>query len=392
MIPITKTVFDETDFAIIQEPLKSGWVVQGKYVKQFEEMFSSLSRAPYSIATTSCTTSLHIAMSVMGIKPGDEVLVPAFTWVSTANCVEYMGAKPVFVDIDLKTFNIDLNKIEEKITPRTKGIIPVHLFGLLCPMDEINEIAEKYHLFVVEDAACAFDSWYKGRHAGTWGDMGCFSFHPRKAITTGEGGMITTDSEKYARLCQSLRDHGATRTDWQRHDQKQSFLLAQYPHLGYNYRMTDIQGALGVTQMQKANKIMAGRRGGAADYNSKLKDLSWLQLPFAHSDYVHGYQSYVCLFQPEKPSLNNVEKLNAIRNEIMAALEEKGIITRQGTHAAALADYYRNKYAIKREDYPNAYLAELLTITLPLYYGITPEEIDTVVKETIALFNERYKL
>jgi perosamine synthetase len=391
MIPITKTVFDETDLALIQKPLRSGWVVQGKYVKQFEEMFSKFIHTPYSIATTSCTTSLHIAMASLGLRPGDEVLVPAFTWVATANCVEYMGAKPVFVDIDLETFNIDLNKIEEKITPKTKGIIPVHLFGLLCPMDKINKIAEKYNLFVVEDAACAFDSWYKGKHAGTWGDMGCFSFHPRKAITTGEGGMITTDKQAYADMCQSLRDHGATKTDFQRHEQKYSFLLAQYPYLGYNYRMTDIQGALGVSQMQKAKKIMDGRRRGASEYNDRLKNISWLKLPYINKDYIHGYQSYVCLFQPEKPSLKNVEKLNQIRNDIMASLEEKGIITRQGTHAAALVDYYRNKYGIESHHYPNAYLAESLTITLPLYYGITSDEIDTVIKEISNSFDKRYK-
>ena len=391
MIPITKTVFDETDLSLIQEPLKSGWVVQGKYVKQFEEMFSEFIHTPYSIATTSCTTSLHIAMASLGIKPGDEVLVPAFTWVATANCVEYMGATPIFVDIDLETFNIDLNKIEEKITPKTKGIIPVHLFGLLCPMDKINKIAKKYNLFVVEDAACAFDSWYKGKHAGTWGDMGCFSFHPRKAITTGEGGMITTGEKGYADICQSLRDHGATKTDFERHEQKYSFLLAQYPYLGYNYRMTDIQGALGVSQMQKAKKIMDGRRKGASEYNDRLKNISWLKIPYANEDYVHGYQSYVCLFQPQKPSFENVAKLTQMRNDIMASLEEKGIITRQGTHAAALVGYYRNKYGIKFNHYPNAYLAESLTITLPLYYGITSDEIDTVIKEISSSFNKRYK-
>ena len=391
MIPITRTVFDETDFAIIQEPLKSGWVVQGKYVAQFEEMFSDFSRSSYCVATTSCTTALHIAMATLGVQPGDEVLVPAFTWVSTANCIEYMGAKPVFVDIDLKTFNIDVNKIEEKITPKTRGIIPVHLFGLLCPMDEIRQISQKNDLFIVEDSACAFDSWYKGKHAGTWSDMGCFSFHPRKAITTGEGGMITTSNEQYAKICRSLRDHGAVKSDLQRHEQKNSFLLADYPLLGYNFRMTDIQGALGVSQMSKAQKIMEGRRKGAAEYNSKLKNLSWLQLPYTNSDYVHGYQSYVCLLQPEKPTLGNVAKLNHLRNEIMASLEEQGIITRQGTHAAALVDYYKNKYAIKPEHYPNAYLAECLSITFPLYFGITSDEIDTVVREIAELFHKRYK-
>ena len=194
-IPITKAIFDETDFSIIQEPLRSGWVVQGKFVKQFEDLFSAMTRSPHSVATSSCTTALHIAVAALGLKPGDEVLVPAFTWIATPNCVEYMGARPVFVDVDLRTFNIDVDQIERHITPRTKGIIPVHLFGLAADMTPIMEIAQRHGLWVLEDAACAFDSWYKGKHLGTFGEFGAFSFHPRKAITTGEGGMLTTASD-----------------------------------------------------------------------------------------------------------------------------------------------------------------------------------------------------
>lgn len=380
MIPITKAIFDEHDLSIIQEPLKSGWVVQGKYVKQFEDLFSSFTGAEHSIATTSCTTALHIAMAALDLRPGDEVIVPAFTWIATANCVEYLGARPVFVDVDLRTFNIDVKRIEEKITPRTRGIIPVHLFGLVADMDPILDLAKKHNLFVVEDAACAFDSWYRGKHAGTFGDFGCFSFHPRKSITTGEGGMLTTQDDQRAALCRTLRDHGASRSDFQRHHQKYSFLLAEYHHLGFNFRMTDIQGALGVAQMQKAAAIMEGRRRGAAAYDERLKDVSWLQLPFTHEDYVHGYQSYVCLFQPEAPTLENCERLFNARNEIMVALEERGVVTRQGTHAAALLGYYTEKYGTRPEDFPAAYMAERLTITLPLYAGMTVEEVDTVVE------------
>lgn len=387
MIPITKAVFDQSDLDIIQEPLKSGWVVQGKYVKQFEDMFCELTGVRQSVATTSCTTALHIAMAALNLKPGDEVLVPAFTWISTANCVEYFGAKPVFVDVDLKTFNIDITKIEEKITAKTVGIIPVHLFGLVADMDPIMQIAKKHKLFVVEDAACGFDSWYKGQHCGTFGDFGCFSFHPRKAITTGEGGMITTMSDEQGALCRTLRDHGASRSDFQRHNQKYSFLLAEYNHLGFNFRMTDMQGALGVTQMQKQARIMSGRRAGAVRYDELLKGLNWLQLPFKHDDYKHGYQSYVCLYMPEKPTLDNCLKMHEERNQIMANLETKGIITRQGTHTAALLGYYSKKYNITKEQFPNAYMAEMLTITLPLYMDITAEENNTVVTELKAEFD-----
>jgi perosamine synthetase len=374
VIPITKAIFDESDLALIQEPLKSGWVVQGRYVKQFEEMFCAFAGSGHALATTSCTTALHTAMAALGVGPGDEVLVPAFTWVATANCVEYVGATPMFVDIDLRTFNLDVAKLEDRITPRTKAIIPVHLFGLLADMDPILEMARRHGLAIVEDAACAFDSWYKGRHAGVFGDVGCFSFHPRKAITTGEGGMITTQSAEVAALCGSLRDHGASRSDFQRHHQQAAFLLAEYAHLGFNFRMTDIQGALGVAQMRKAAGIMASRRDGAARYDALLADVPWLELPFRHADYVHGFQSYVCLFEPEHATMAGVATAHERRNALMAALEERGISTRQGTHAAAHAAYYARKYGIRPEDYPNAYVAERLTLTLPLYAGMTEEE------------------
>jgi perosamine synthetase len=390
-IPITKAIFDETDFALIQEPLKSGWVVQGKFVKQFEGMFSDMTKSPHSIATSSCTTAMHIAVAALGLKPGDEVLVPAFTWIATPNCVEYMGAKPVFVDIDLRTFNIDVEQIERRITPRTKGIIPVHLFGLSADMSPIMEIARKHNLWVLEDAACGFDSWYKDAHVGTFGEFGAFSFHPRKAITTGEGGMLTTKRDDLDALSRTLRDHGASRSDLDRHHQQYSFLLAEYHHLGFNFRMTDIQGALGVAQMNKSAKIMSSRRAGAARYDKLLANTGWLQLPFTHADYVHGYQSYVCLFQPETPDLSSCERLFDCRNAIMGGLEERGIVTRQGTHAPPHLHYYAEKYGIRPADYPSAYMAERLSITLPLFSGMTEDESEAVVGNLVEEFQKQYQ-
>jgi dTDP-4-amino-4,6-dideoxygalactose transaminase len=390
MIPITKAVFDNLDLEMITEPLKSGWVVQGKFVKEFEDRFAQMTNSRHAVATSSCTTALHIAMAALGVKAGDEVLVPSFTWIATPNCVEYMGARPVFVDIDLRTFNIDVDQIERHITPRTRGIIPVHLFGLSADMDPIMDIAQRHGLFVVEDAACGFDSWYKGRHTGTFGEMGTFSFHPRKAITTGEGGMITTQSDDLSRLSRTLRDHGASRSDLERHQQAYSFLLAEYRHLGFNFRMTDIQGALGVSQMRKAASIMGARRSAAARYDALLKDFDWLELPHRHVDYVHGYQSYVCLFRPEEPSMATSERLFDCRNAMMAALEAKGIITRQGTHAPPHLHYYAEKYGINPADFPNAHLAERLSLTLPLYAQMTAEESETVAGELAEVFENQY--
>jgi len=377
-IPITKTYFGPEELRAVQLPLETGWVVQGPFVKLFEDRFSAFTGAKFSSATSSCTTALHIAVAALGLKPGDEVIVPAFTWVSTANVVEYMGAKPIFCDIDLQTFNIDVKQVEALITPRTVGMIPVHLFGLCADMKALMRIAKAHKLWVVEDAACAFGGWIEGKHAGTFGDAGCFSFHPRKSLTTGEGGMITTESEEIDRLSRSLRDHGASRSDLTRHTEKASFLLAEYNHLGFNFRMTDIQGALGCAQMDRAGWLLETRASRAANYDELLADIDWLATPFIPEGYKHGYQAYVCLFRPENPDLKNVAQLHRQRNELMMALEERGIATRQGTHAPVIQGYYSEKYDLHPEQFPNAYLADRLSLALPLYPQMTDEEQNLV--------------
>ena len=384
-IPITKTYFDDTDFENIQKPLKSGWVVQGPFVKEFEERFSKYVKSKYSIACSSCTTALHIALAALGINEGDEVIVPAFTWVSTANAVEFTGAKPIFCDIDLRTFNIDLNQIEDKITDKTKAIIPVHLFGLPVDMDAVMSISKKYNLKIVEDAACGFGAYYKNKHVGNFGDFGCFSFHPRKVITTGEGGMITTQSEELDIKCRMLRNHGEE-INRDINNDSEVLLLSEFNVLGYNYRMTDIQGALGVSQINKADWIQKQRGERAKKYDELIKDFNWLRKPFgiatgSNEDYRHGYQSYVCLFQPGEITMSNIDKLGKMRNDLMINLQKKGISTRQGTHAVTMLGYYKNKYGITNEDYPNAMFADRLSLALPLYPQMTDEEQNFVVNE-----------
>jgi perosamine synthetase len=373
-IPITKGVFGPEEFAAIQKPLETGWLVQGPYVREFEDKFCQFSGAPHSIATTSCTTALHIAVAALGLKPGDEVIVPSFTWIATANAIEYLGAKPVFCDIDLTTFNLDVSQVESLITSRTVGLLPVHLFGLCAEMDTIRKIADKHHLWIVEDAACAFGAWYRGRHAGTMSDAGCFSFHPRKSITTGEGGMITTARPDLDKLARSLRDHGASKSDLARHQGKTAFLLSEFNLLGYNFRMTDIQGALGSAQMDRAHSILAARANGARRYDQLLKGIDWLVPPVVPEGCVHGYQSYVCLFHPESAKLDNVERLYDRRNDLLTKMEAKGIATRQGTHAPVMLGYYAQKYGLEAEQYPQALMADHLTITLPLYAQMTEDD------------------
>jgi perosamine synthetase len=378
-IPITKPFFGPEELRAVQEPLESGWVVQGPFVQEFEKRFSAFTRAPHAAAASSCTTALHLAVAALGLRPGDDVIVPAFTWVATPNVVEYMGARPIFADVSLETFNISPALAAAAVTAKTVGIIPVHLFGLCAEMTPLGRLAEKHSLWTVEDAACGFGAWSGGRHAGTFGDFGCFSFHPRKSITTGEGGMVTSARQDLHDQVCSLRDHGATKTDRERHEQKGSFLLASYPHLGYNYRLTDIQGALGCVQMSRAQTLLDGRTRAARRYSERLAGLEWLRIPAPPEGDVHGWQSYVCLFRPEMPTLQNVDRLHARRNLLMAALEAQGIATRQGTHAPVIQSYYAAKYAIRPEDFPNSYLADRLTLSLPLYPQITDAEIDYVV-------------
>lgn len=378
-IPITRPFIGDEELEALRAPLESGWLVQGPEVAKFEDSFSRFTGAKHSAATSSCTTALHLAVAALGLKSGDEVIVPAFTWVATPNVVEYMGATPIFCDINLATFNIDPDAIEHLVTSRTVGIIPVHLFGLSADMDPILAVARRHGLWVVEDAACGLGASYRDRHVGTLGDVGCFSFHPRKSITTGEGGMVTTASPETDSKVRSLRDHGASRSDLDRHVATAGFLLPSYDDLGYNYRMTDLQAALGVVQMTRADWILSRRRAIAGRYDTALASIPWLIRPQVPAGYVHGYQSYVGLYAPEAPSMDSLAQLNGRRNELMQALEDQGIATRQGTHAPVLLGYYTRRYGLKPEAYPSSVMADRLSISLPLYAQMTEEEIDRVV-------------
>lgn len=378
-IPITRPLFGEEELRAVQRPLESGWVVQGPYVADFEQRFGDYIGSPHAVATSSCTTALHVAVAALGLKPGDEVIVPAFTWISTANVVEYLGATPVFCDVDLETFNIDVGHCATLIGERTVGIIPVHLFGLPADIEPLLELARSHGLWVVEDAACGFGAWHKGRHVGTFGDAGAFSFHPRKSITTGEGGMLTTSDDDRAQLARALRDHGASRSDLTRHGESGSFLLAEYAHLGFNYRMTDIQGALGCVQMDRADWILTRRRELAGRYDALLAEIDWLRTPRVPAGDVHGYQAYVCLFAPEEPSLENISDLRRRRNQLMSQLERDGIATRQGTHAPVTTRYYAERYDLSPAAFPSAVIAESASLTLPLYPQLSEEDQELVV-------------
>ncbi|HYW56857.1 MAG TPA: DegT/DnrJ/EryC1/StrS family aminotransferase [Polaromonas sp.] len=383
-VPIARTSLSEEEIQSVLRPLRSGWLVQGPEVREFEEKWSAFTGAHHSIAVTSCTTALHLSLAALGFGPGDEAIVPAFTWIATANVVEHLGGKVVFCDIDLNTFNLDVNDAARKITSRTKAILPVHLFGLSAEMDSVIELARRHGLWVVEDAACGFGSTYQGQHVGTLGDTGCFSFHPRKAITTGEGGMITTQSVSLAEKLRRLRDHGAAMTDLQRHMGARPYLLADHPDAGYNQRMTDLQAALGAAQMGRAQAIIDERRRLAENYDQAFARLAWLKTPGHLPGYGHGYQSYPCLFQPEELSPHAIKRVNARRNEWMDTLQRAGISTRPATHAVHMLAFYRGKYGLKPEDFPMAYAANDCSISLPLFHGMTAEEQQYVVDHVLS--------
>lgn len=369
-IPISLPSMGEEEWHALKEPIETGWITQGPKVKAFEQAFAKRHAVKHAFAVSNCTTALHLALVACNVKPGDEVIVPAFTWVSTANAVMYCHASPVFVDIDPVTFNIDVKQIESKITNKTKAIIPVHLFGLCA---DINYIKNKYPLLkVIEDGACAAGSALNGRPAGGLGDIGCFSFHPRKSVTTGEGGMLTTNDDEIAARLDMLRNHGASISEEQRHHGPKPYILPAFDMVGYNYRMTDLQGALGVVQLAKLDQFIDEREKWARYYSDKLSNIPWLRTPQVPEGYKHGWQSYVTFIDEEKAPMK--------RNEIMEFLQQKGIATRPGTHAVHMLNVYANLYDIKPLDFPGAFAADQYSMSIPLHNKMSKDDYDYVIE------------
>lgn len=379
-VPLARPWFDEADEHSVLETLRSGWVGPGPKVAAFEQRFAEYVDAPHAVTVSSGTAALHLAVMAAGFGPGDEVLVPAFTWISTPNAVEYVGARPVFCDVNPVTFNIDMTDAATRVTPQTRGIIPVHLFGLAADMGAVTELAEKVGLFVIEDAACALGCFWGDRHVGTIGDVGCFSFHPRKSITTGEGGMLTSGRKDLDVTFRSLRDIGSDRANYSpKHAAQQ--LLPDYTVLGFNYRLTDLQAALGLTQLAKFDSILEHRLECARYYDELISGTTlaeWLQPPVLHRHREHAFQSYICRLTPPDEDEVTLRDWYDRRNRLMQKLYEVGIATRPGTHAPHMLGYYRAKYKIRPADYPQSWRADWLTMALPIYVGLTADEQEWV--------------
>ena len=359
----------------LKGPLASGWLTQGPQVKAFEEAFAARHGVKYALATSSGTTALHLALLAVGIGPGDVVIVPSFTWVATANAVEYCGARPVFCDCRRDTYNLDLKHLEKiladfkRLGQRPKAVVAVHIFGLMAEMADLTDLIEPYGLAVVEDAACAVGAALAGRSAGSWGRVGCFSFHPRKIITTGEGGLCATNEPETAEAIARLRNHGASPSAAQAAGGG-PFLMADYNVLGFNYRLSDLQGAIGLAQLSRLETFVRERRRLAALYDERLARLNWLNPPVCPPGFDHSYQAYVTLVDKSRQKLP--------RDEIMRRLHEAGIGARAGTQAVHELGYYRARYGLKPSDCPGASELQAQTLALPLHNKMNENDVDRV--------------
>jgi dTDP-4-amino-4,6-dideoxygalactose transaminase len=370
-IPITKPYLTGAEGAAVAAVVASGWVSQGPKVREFEARFAERVGAADAVAVTSCTTALHLALYVHGVGPGDEVIVPSLSFIATANAVWQCGATPVFADIDPRTYNLDPAAAERAITPRTKAIMPVHQVGLPADMDAFLELGRRHGVAIVEDAACAIGATYRGRPIGSLGPLACFSLHPRKVITTGEGGMIAVQDPELAAKLRFLRQHAMDVSDLARHAAK-DVVIESYPERGWNYRMTDMQAALGLCQLDVLDDILARRTRLAGRYTDALAALPALHAPYDPPDSERTWQSYSVRVDPASP---------VDRTELMRLLLADGIATRRGVMAIHQEDSYARPEGY---ELPHTDAAAADVLMLPLYPGLTDAEQDFVIERLAA--------
>lgn len=365
-IPITKPTFDDEEIQAVAVVVRSGWVTQGPKVAEFEKAVAAYTGARFAIATTSWSTAMFLSMHLKGIGPGDEVIVPSFTCPATPNAIRQTGALPVFVDMDRRTFNLDPNLIEPALTPRTRALLPVHYLGMAADMDAINAVARKHDLLVFEDGGVALGGGYKGRKIGNLGAPTGFSFHGRKIVTTGEGGMLTTNDEEHAAKARVVRSHGASVSDFARHQAKGT-LIQEYSDLGYNFRMTDLQGAVGVEQMKKLPAILARRQALAARYDALLAPMPEVETPFVPTGFEHSYQTYLVWLTAQcKVELEDILKATAAR----------GVSCRHSLICHTQPFYQQLCGELRL---PVTEEAARRTVALPLYPQMTEDDQDRVV-------------
>lgn len=367
MIPIAKPCLGPEEERAAAEAIRSGWVSQGPKVAEFERVVADYCQVEHAVALSNCTTALHLALAVLDIGPGDEVVCPSMSFIASANAVRYTGGTPIFADVDRRTYNLDLAATRAAITSKTKAILVVHQLGLPVDLDAFHALADEFSLPIIEDAACAIGSRYRHRPIGGHSLMACFSFHPRKVITMGEGGIITTNDARLAERLRLLRQHGMSVSDAVRH-RSQQVIVEEYVCLGYNYRMTDIQAAMGVEQMKKLDWIVARRRELASRYNMALAGHAWLRLPYVPDNVCFNFQSYAVQLADDAP---------LSRNELMQRLLDLQIHTRRGVMLAHREPAYKD--LPQRHPLPHSEWASDHSILLPLYPQMTEAEQDQVI-------------
>jgi len=366
-IPVAKPFLDVDDAQSAYDTILTGWVTQGPKVAEFEQQFSAYVGSSYAVALSNCTTALHLAMIVAGIGPGDEVICPSMSYIATANSIQYVGATPVFAEVNT-SYNLDIDDVIRKITPRTKAILIVHQIGMPADLDSFIKLCNAKGLTLIEDAACAAGSAYKGKKIGAHSDLVCFSFHPRKVITTGDGGMIATGNEAFYNRLKMLRQHGMNISDRIRHESK-SVLFEDHVEVGYNYRMTDIQASVGIQQLNKLDAIVTERRKIAFRYLDAFKSIKGIRLPIEAEGNYSNYQSFSIYLEPEA---------KVQRNELMQLLLDQGISTRRGVMTTHRETAYTSKgttvHLPVSEDLSDN------SIVIPLYVPMPMEEQNYVIE------------
>jgi len=363
-------LIEEPEIQEVVDTLRSGWLGTGPKVGQFEDMFKEYVGSKFAIALNSCTAGLHLAMIVSGIRQGDEVITSPLTFCATANAIVHTGAKPIFVDVQKDTMNIDPGKIEEAITPRTRAIIPVHFAGRPCDMDAIMDIARRHDILVIEDAAHCIEGWYKGKKIGNIGDISCFSFYVTKNIVTGEGGMVTTNKEVWADKIKMYGLHGLSKDAWRRYSDA-GFVHYQVIFPGFKSNMMDIQASLGIHQMKRVNHYLKRREEIWAQYDTAFADLPVICPIDPEKDTVHARHLYTLLL--------DIDRIGKSRNEVQQELHDLNIGT--GVHFISLHlhDYYRKTYGFEPEDFPNAKYISERTLSLPFSAKLNDKDAMDVI-------------
>lgn len=381
-IPFHRPYITEEEINEVVDSLKNGWLTMGKKTIEFENKFKEYIGSKNAVAVNSCTAALHLALKAIGLKEGDEVIVPSTTFVATAEVVNYFSAKPVLVDIEPDTHLIDINKIEEKITDKTKAIIPVHFSGQPADMDEILKIAEKYNLYVIEDAAHALPAWYKGKKIGTIGDITAFSFYATKTLATGEGGMATTENNEWADRMRVLRLHGISKDAWKRYSKEGSWEYDVIEN-GYKYNTTDINSALGLAQLKKLEWMWQERVKIADKYNEAFKDYEELILYRVKDDRISSWHLY--------PLKLNLETLKIDRNQFIEELKKRGIGTSVHFIPLYKFSYYKKHFNYRLKDFLNSEWVFERVFSLPIFPGIGEEKLDYIIDNVINLIKKSRK-